>query len=73
MTNNPLTKFYRVPKLYVALPSKGTFYAPGAVETAVNGEVAVFAMSAVDEMLLRTPDALLNGDSLLTHYYWPFE
>lgn len=65
MSNNPLAKFYRVPKIYTSLPTKGVFYDPGEVETAVNGEVAIYAMSAVDEMLLRTPDALLNGDSLL--------
>ena len=29
---NPLTSFYRQPKIYVKLPSKGEFYPPGSLE-----------------------------------------
>ena len=66
MTENPLTKFYRVPKLYIKLPTNGVFYAKDAIQTAINGEVAIYALSAVDELLMRTPDALFNGESLLS-------
>ena len=65
MNTNPLIRFYRVPKLYVKLPTNGELYPPNFLETAINGELAVYPMSAVDEMLMRTPDALFNGDSLL--------
>ena len=58
---NPLSKFYRQPKIYLSLPSKGKFYPEGAVEIPDNGEVPVFAMTAKDELTLKTPDALLNG------------
>ena len=58
---NPLTKFYRQPKIYLSLPSKGNFYPDGALEMPENGELPVFAMTAKDELTLKTPDALLNG------------
>lgn len=62
---NPLEKYYRVPKLYTKLPSNLQFYPTGMVEITANGEVAVFAMTALDQIMIRTPDALLNGDALL--------
>ena len=58
---NPLQKFFRQPKLYITLPSKGRWYPAGALETTENGELAVFAMTAKDELTLKTPDALING------------
>lgn len=65
MSNNPLNKYFRVPKAYVKLPSQGRFYPPNFVETAANGEVAVYPLSVVDQILLKTPDAVLNGEALL--------
>jgi hypothetical protein len=62
---NPLNKYFRVPKSYVKLPSKGRFYPDNFVETTANGEVAVYPLSAIDQILLKTPDAILNGDALL--------
>jgi hypothetical protein len=35
------------------------------INLAVNQEIAVYPMSALDQILMRTPDALLNGDALL--------
>ena len=29
---NPLRKYFRQPKVYITLPSKGKFYADGAIE-----------------------------------------
>jgi hypothetical protein len=63
--NNPLTKFYRVPKIYAKLPTRGRFYPPNMIETSANQELAVYGLSAVDQILLKTPDAMLNGDSLI--------
>ena len=61
--NNPLKKFFRQPKFYIRLPSSGNFYPPGALEVTENGEYPVFPMTAKDEIVMKTPDALLNGQS----------
>lgn len=60
---NPLIKHFRQPKLYINLPSKGAFYPTGAIETTEDGNYPVLAMTAKDEILMKTPDALLNGQS----------
>ena len=60
---NPLQRYYRQPKIYLRLPSSGNFYPKGAIEYTDTGEYPVFAMTAKDEMIIRTPDALLNGQS----------
>lgn len=60
---NPLKKYFRQPKLYISLPSGGNFYARNAIELPENGEVAVYSMTAKDELILKTPDALLNGQA----------
>lgn len=62
---NPLAQYFRIPKLYVRLPSGGKFYDKDAITTSVNGEVAVYPLTAIDQLLLKTPDALLNGESLV--------
>ena len=60
---NPLKQFYRTPKLYINLPSGGQFNNIG--EKAANGEIPVYAMTARDEIVMRNPDALLNGDAVI--------
>lgn len=60
---NPLKKFYRQPKVYLDLPSKGKYYPEGSLEMTESGELPVFAMTAKDELAMKTPDALLNGQS----------
>lgn len=64
MNQNPLYKYYRQPKIYVALPSTGKFYPDGSLDLPPNGEVPVFPMTAADEMKARTPDALFNGAAI---------
>lgn len=59
--SNPLAAFFRQPKIFISLPSKGEFYPEGALEKSQNGEYPVFAMTARDELLFKTPDALMNG------------
>ena len=62
MENNPLQKYYRQPKIYLDLPSKGKYYPQGAI----NGDptkLPVFGMSAMDEIMFKTPDALFNGEA----------
>jgi hypothetical protein len=59
--NNPLANWYRQPKIYVKLPSKGKFYPNGALDHSANEEYPVYAMTAKDELMFKTPDALLTG------------
>jgi hypothetical protein len=61
--SNPLKKYFRQPKLYVKLPSSGAFYPKGALEHTHNMEFPVYAMTARDEIAIKTPDALMNGQS----------
>jgi len=61
--NNPLKKFFRQPKIYIKLPSGGKFWPEGSIEMPENGELPVFSMTAKDEIMIKTPDALLNGQS----------
>ena len=60
---NPLASFFRQPKIYISLPSKGRFYPEGSLEKTENNEYPVFAMTARDELLFKTPDALMNGQA----------
>ena len=60
---NPLANWYRQPKIYVKLPSKGKFYAPGSLDISSSEEYPVYAMTAKDELMFKTPDALLSGQS----------
>ena len=62
-TPNPLEKYFRQPKVYIKLPSKGNWYPDGAIDMSENDELPVFAMTARDELVFKTPDALLNGQA----------
>ena len=62
MNSNPLQKYFRQPKLFVALPSKGMFYKEGSL----NGDhsnMPIFGMTGMDEIIMKTPDALFNGEA----------
>ena len=60
---NPLASYFRQPKIYIKLPSNGDFYPEGAFDKSVNNEYAVYAMTAKDELMFKTPDALMNGQA----------
>lgn len=60
---NPLTSLMRQPKIYIKLPSQGKYWPEGSLDISPNGEYAVYSMTARDEMLLKTPDSLLNGQA----------
>jgi len=60
---NPLQKYFRQPKIYLSLPSNGKYYPKGSLEVSENGEYPVFPMTARDEIMIKTPDALLNGQA----------
>lgn len=63
MEQNPLKKYFRQPKVFTTLPSKGEFYPPGVLDMPETGELPVYAMTAKDELIIKTPDALLNGQA----------
>ena len=54
---NPLSSFMRQPKIYITLPSRGRFWSKGSIEIPENGELAVYSMTAKDELTFKTPDA----------------
>jgi len=62
---NPLSGFMRQPKIYIRLPSGGAYWAPGSIQIPENGELAVFSMTAKDELAFKTPDALMNGQAIV--------
>jgi len=63
---NPLKKYYRQPKQFIRLPSGYKYYPEGAIEVSESGEIAVYPMTAKDELIFKTPDALLNGEATVT-------
>mgnify|MGYP003338068216 CR=1 FL=1 len=42
---NPLSKFFRIPAIYLTLPSGGKYWEPGSIEFPDSGELAVFPRS----------------------------
>lgn len=62
---NPLSSYMRQPKIYIPLPSNGKWWKPGSLELTETGEYPVYSMTARDELLFKTPDALLNGQSIV--------
>ena len=63
-SQNPLSSFYRAPKSYTGLPSQGKYYTDDIVEMPDNGELPIYPMTAKDEMIMKNPDALLNGEAV---------
>lgn len=61
---NPLNRYFRQPALYLKLPTLGKWYTPDIIELESNGEIPIFGMTAIDEILLNTPDAMLSGQAL---------
>lgn len=66
MTANPLQRYFRRPALWVKLPTLGKWYTNGEVTFNDRCEVQVFGITAIDEIMLNTPDALFNGHALET-------
>jgi len=64
MENNPLRQFFRRPAVHFKLPSGGKGYLPGVVDIPESGELPVYPMTAIDEITVRTPDALFNGSAI---------
>jgi len=64
-TANPLLKHFRQPAIYLRLPSGGKHYPPGTLDMPPNNELPVYPMTALDEIVTRTPDALFNGSAIV--------
>lgn len=63
--SNPLAMFMRQPKIYISLPSGGKYWPVGSLEIPNNNQLAVYSMTARDELLLNIPDALMNGQAVV--------
>jgi hypothetical protein len=59
---NPLQQYFRQPKIFIGLPSKGLYYPSGSFQGDYNN-VPIMAMTGMDEIIMKTPDALFNGES----------
>lgn len=62
---NPLTKHFRQPALHFRLPSRGRHWPEGSLDLPITGELPVYPMTTKDEIILKTPDALMNGSSVV--------
>lgn len=63
--HNPLSAYFRAPKLFTGIPSLGRFYTPDILDMPDSNELPVFAMTAKDEVIMKNPDALLNGEAVV--------
>jgi hypothetical protein len=64
MTNsNPLAKYFRKATVYITLPTKGIFNPE--LDMSALGDIGVMPMTALDEIALRNPEALLNGEAMI--------
>lgn len=63
--NNPLKQYFRRPSIYLKLPSGGKMYSPAVLSVPESGELAVYPMTAIDEISAKTPDALYNGTAMV--------
>jgi transposase-like protein len=65
MSANPLKQYFRKPVLYIKLPSGGKFYDSETVIIPPNRELPVFPMTALDDIVCQTPDAVYNGTAVI--------
>ena len=66
MSDNPLKRYFRKPAVYIKLPSGGKRYTPDVLTMPASGEIAVYPMTALDEITAKTPDALFNGEAMVS-------
>jgi hypothetical protein len=62
---NPLMQRVRIPGETFTLPSGGVFYTHGELSPeVVNGEVHVYPMTAIDELIMKSVDKVFSGDAV---------
>ena len=64
--SNPLKQYFRQPAIYMRLPTGGKYWPVGTIDMPQNGEIPVYPMTAIDEITYRTPDALFNGQAVVS-------
>jgi len=64
MVQNPLQQYFRQPKIWVGLPSNGVYSESGTFDGDVSN-MPIFGMTGMDEIILKTPDALITGESTI--------
>ena len=57
--------YMRQPKIYIKLPSRGRYWPNSSIDYPENEELPVYSMTAKDELLFKTPDALMNGQAIV--------
>ena len=63
---NPLLDRARMPGETFRLPSRGIFYTNGELaEDVEEGELHMYAMTAIDEIVLSSPSKLFSGESII--------
>ena len=63
---NPLAAFFRAPGLHVKLPTAGAFLPEAEFDPTLAGDLPVYPMRAADELLLKSPDALMSGHAIIS-------
>lgn len=63
--SNPLAQYFRRPAVYIKLPSNGNGYTNEDIDFPPNKELPIYPMTAIDEITMRTPDALYNGTAVV--------
>lgn len=65
-TVNPLLARARLPGDTFRLPSQGIFYTNGELDATVeDGEVHVYPMTAIDEIVISSPAKLFSGEGII--------
>ena len=62
MNQNPLEQYFRQPKIYITLPSLGMYSQSGTFNGS-SENMPVYSMTGMDEIIIKTPDALMSGES----------
>lgn len=62
---NPLSQYFRHPKLQTELPTGGNFWPQGTLELKEDKTLDVFPMTARDEIVMKSPEGLLSGTSVV--------
>lgn len=65
MGTNPLQKYCRQPKIFVSLPTAGMYNKVGTLTGDVT-HMPIYSMTGMDEIVIKTPDALLSGESTVS-------
>jgi hypothetical protein len=61
---NPLTEYFRSPEYFLRLPSNGVYNSADSFELAIDGTLAIYPMTAADELALKNPEGILSGASM---------